>query len=113
MEIKYKIWIDENSELVFGRGRNDILQALNEEHSLNAAAKKLRMSFRGAWGRIKVSQERMGIKLITISDNHRTSQLTQEARAISARFEKLEKDMEKLIREADQDFEKLICNREK
>jgi molybdenum-dependent DNA-binding transcriptional regulator ModE len=35
-------------------------------------------------------------------------QLTPQARAIIDRFEKLEKDVEKLLRAADQDFQKLI-----
>jgi len=35
-------------------------------------------------------------------------QLTPQARAIIARFEKLEKDVEELLQVADQDFKKLI-----
>jgi len=86
------------------------LKALGEKQSLNAAAKKLRMSFRGAWGRIKVSEERMGLKLVAISDNRRSSRLTEEAQILINHFEKLERELEILIRLADQDFQKLIRN---
>jgi molybdate transport system regulatory protein len=108
MEIKYKSWIEKNGKVVFGKGRNDILKALNEQRSLTAAAKKLGMSFRGAWGRIKASEEHIGMKLVEIDVNQKSSQLTPKAHAIIARFEKLEKDMEKLLHKADQDFVKLI-----
>jgi molybdate transport system regulatory protein len=66
MEIKYKIWIEKNGKVVFGKGRDDILKAVDEQRSLNVAAKKLEMSYRAAWGRIKASEERMEMKLVEI-----------------------------------------------
>ncbi len=108
MEIKYKIWIEKDGKVVFGKGRDDILKAIDEQRSLNAAAKKLEMSYRAAWGRLKASQERMGMRLVDISVHDKAMQLTPQARAIIARFEKLEKDVEELLHTADQDFKKLI-----
>jgi molybdate transport system regulatory protein len=108
MEIKYKIWIEKNGKVVFGKGRDDILKAVDEQRSLNAAAKKLEMSYRAAWGRLKASEERMGMKLVEIGVKDKSMQLTQKARAIIDRFEKLEKDVEKLLHTADHDFQKLI-----
>ena len=108
MEIKYKIWIEKNGKVVFGKGRDNILKAIDERHSLNAAAKKLEMSYRAAWGRLKASEERMEMKLVEIGAEDKSMQLTQKARAIIDRFEKLEKDVEKLLQTADHDFQKLI-----
>ena len=108
MEIKYKIWIEKNGKVVFGKGRDNILKAIDEQHSLNAAAKKLEMSYRAAWGRLKASEERMEMKLVEIGVKDKSMQLTQKARAIIDRFERLEKDVEKLLHTADQDFQKLI-----
>jgi len=113
MEIKYKIWIEKNGKVVFGKGRDNILKAIDEQRSLNAAAKKLEMSYRAAWGRLKASEERMGMKLVEIGDKDKSMQLTQKARAIIYRFEKLEKDVEILLHMADQDFQKLIRNSQK
>ena len=107
MEIKYKIWIEKNGKVVFGKGRDDILKAIDKQHSLNAAAKKLEMSYRAAWGRLKASEDRMSMRLVEIGDHDKSMQLTQKARAIIDRFEKLEKDVEKLLHTADQDFQKL------
>ena len=108
MEIKYKIWIEKNGKVVFGKGRDDILKAIDEQRSLNAAAKKLEMSYRAAWGRLKASEERMEMKLVEIGVKDKSMRLTQKARAIIDRFEKLEKDVEKLLHMADHDFQKLI-----
>ena len=41
MKIKYKIWIEKDGKVVFGKGRDDILKAIDKHRSLNAAAKKL------------------------------------------------------------------------
>ena len=108
MEIKYKIWIEKNGKVVFGKGRDNILKAIDEQRSLNAAAKKLEMSYRAAWGRLKASQERMNMRLVDIVVHDKSMQLTPQARAIIKRFEKLEKDVEELLHKADQDFQKLI-----
>ena len=108
MEIKYKIWIEKNGKVVFGKGRDNILKAIDEQHSLNAAAKKLGMSYRAAWGRLKASEERMEMKLVEIGEGEKSMQLTKQARSIIDRFEKLESDVENLLHTADQDFQKLI-----
>jgi molybdate transport system regulatory protein len=71
------------------------------------------MSYRAAWGRLKASEERIGIKLVEVGIHDKSMQLTQQARAIIDRFEKLEKDVEKLLNTANQDFQKLIHSTEK
>jgi molybdate transport system regulatory protein len=108
MEIKYKIWIEKDGKVLFGKGRDNILKAVAEQHSLNAAAKKLDMSYRAAWGRLKASEERMGMNLVEINVREKSMQLTAKAKAIIDRFEILEQDVEVLLRAADQDFQKLL-----
>jgi molybdate transport system regulatory protein len=108
MKIKYKIWIEKNGKVIFGKGRDDILKAIDEQHSLNAAAKKLEMSYRAAWGRLKASEDRMEMNLVEIGDKDKSMHLTQKARSFIERFEKLEKDVENLLHTADNDFQKLI-----
>lgn len=109
MEIKYKLWIEQNGKVLFGKGRNNILKAVDEHGSLNAAAITLGMSYRAAWGRLKASEERMGIKLVENHKNNRMK-LTSQARAIMERFDILEKDLSELIRADDQNFQKFICD---
>jgi molybdate transport system regulatory protein len=112
MEIKFKVWIEKDGKVLFGRGRDDILKAIDEQRSLNAAAKRLEMSYRAAWGRLKASEERIGIKLVEVGIHDKSMQLTPQARALIDRFEKLEKDVEELLNTANQDFQKLIRSSE-
>jgi molybdate transport system regulatory protein len=113
MEIKYKIWIEKDGKVIFGKGRDNILKAVEDRKSLNAAVKKLEMSYRAAWGRLKASEERMGIKLIEAGPREKSVQLTPAAEAIIERFERLERDVEVLLQEAEQDFETLTRTGEK
>ena len=82
--------------------------AIKKYGSINAAAKSLNMSYRAAWGRLRASEERMGIHLVESSVRGKTMQLTPKARAIIKRFEKLEKDVERLLQAADEDFQSLL-----
>lgn len=112
MEIKYKIWIEKDGKVLFGRGRDDILKAIDKERSLNAAALALGMSYRAAWGRLKASEERLGIKLVENEKNTHTK-LTKQARDIINRFEALEKEIDQLLQTANNDFRKLLQINEK
>jgi len=107
VEIKCKIWIEKDDKVIFGKGRDNILKTLDEQQSLNAAAKELQMSYRAAWGRLKASEKRMGINLVETDKKDKSMRLTPLARTIIERFEKLEEDVEKLLHTADQDFRKL------
>lgn len=111
MEIKYKIWLEKDGKVLFGKGRDDILTTIQQEHSLNAAAKKLQMSYRAAWGRLKASEERMGIKLVEVDAAEKGMHLTPKAQAMIDRFEKLERDVEALLEEAGREFLSLLDSR--
>lgn len=108
MEIKYKIWIEKDGKVLFGKGRNEILKAVEDRKSLNAAVKKLEMSYRAAWGRLKASEERMGFKLVDHGPKEKSVHLTPEARAIIHRWDRLKSEVEVLLSEADQDLKELI-----
>jgi len=88
LEIKNKIWLEKNGRVVFGQGRDNLLKAIEECKSLNAAAKKLNMSYRAAWGRLKASEERLGIKLVERSSGE-ALRLTAEAKAFIEEFDDL------------------------
>ena len=108
MEIKHKVWIEKEGKVIFGQGREDILTAVRDMHSLNAAAKKLQMSYRAAWGRLKASEERMGMKLVETDASEKGMHLTPKAEALINRFEALERDLTDLLAKANSDFQKLI-----
>jgi molybdate transport system regulatory protein len=64
MKIHFKVWFEKNDrQVLFGEGRLQLLQAIAEQGSLAQAAKKMEMSYRAAWGRLKASEDRLGFPL--------------------------------------------------
>jgi molybdate transport system regulatory protein len=64
MNIKSKLWIEENDKPVFGSGRRLLLEEIDRRGSINRAAQEMNMSFRKAWGALRAMEERLGIKLV-------------------------------------------------
>ena len=104
MEIKHKIWLEKNGKVIFGPGRDVLFKAIDECRSLNAAAKKLDMSYRAAWGRVKASEERLGMKLVTTDLGRTGMHLTEEAKKLIRRFDQLEQATSSLLEEANRDL---------
>lgn len=64
--IRSKIWFEDASgEVIFGIGRLKMLEAIDRNGSIQAAAKELKMSYRALWGRITATENRMGRQLLT------------------------------------------------
>lgn len=100
MEIKHKIWLEREGRVIFGPGRDRLLKAIAECHSLSAAAKKLKMSYRAAWGRLKASEERLGMKLVENEPAKQGMHLTDEAKKLIECFDQMERDINRLLNEA-------------
>src|SRR4030042_5621259 len=59
------LWIDDGEgRSVFGKGRMLILDAIDRQGSLAAAATSLGMSYRALWGRVRRTETRLGYALI-------------------------------------------------
>jgi molybdate transport system regulatory protein len=99
MQIKHKLWLEKNGRVIFGPGRFELLEAVEECQSLSAAAKKLKMSYRAAWGRLRASEDRLGMPLVELTDNRQGMRLTEEAKKLRNAFIELEKKMDKLLGE--------------
>ena len=112
LELKYKIWLEADSRVVFGQGRRELLEALEECKSLNAAAKKLNMSYRAAWGRLKASEERLGFKLVDHVAGE-AMHLTKEARTLLAEFKSLEEQMTTIMQKSAAQLKKFRQNHTK
>ncbi len=98
MEIKHRIWVEEDGKVLFGKGRENLLEAIEECQSLNKAAKKLNMSYRAAWGRIKASEKRLGVKLVENNPNHKGMTLTDEAKHFLKIFRELDSKTDVFIK---------------
>ena len=99
MRIRHKFWLEENSEVLFGRGRYMLLRTVDELGSLSAAAKKMKMSYRAAWGRVRASEERLGLPLMEKAPVGRGLVLTDQARKLIEMYRRFEDEIDALVRE--------------
>ena len=101
MKIKHKIWFEAHGLTIFGPGRDIVFKQIDECHSLNSAAKKLNISYRLAWGKIKVAEERLGIQLVEVNPGEKKMHLTKSARELLAIFDDLEKEITPILQNAE------------
>ena len=91
--------MEDESGVLFGRGRFELLLTVDELGSLSAAAKRMKMSYRAAWGRVRASEERLGLPLMEKAEVGRGLTLTPQARKLIELYRKFEQEIEALIKE--------------
>ena len=64
MKLRAKIWIEAEGGHVFGKGRAALLDAVEREGSIQAAARRAGVSYRRAWSLLKASEDRWGRSLV-------------------------------------------------
>ncbi|MEM0078199.1 MAG: NUDIX domain-containing protein, partial [Thermoplasmata archaeon] len=65
MKLRYRIWFeDDKGNYIFGEGTYYLLKNIEETKSLTNAVKKMSMSYRNGWGKIREVEERLGKKIV-------------------------------------------------
>lgn len=93
--VKYKFWLEEDGNLLFGSGGAVLLEQIDALGSLSGASKELGMSYRRAWGRLKKLEEYIGEALVTkVGGNKKGYRLTETGRRFVQSFRDAEKEMD-------------------
>jgi molybdate transport system regulatory protein len=86
-EIRLNLWLETTEGQVFGMGRAQLLDKIEECGSLRKAAEEMCMSYRAAWGKIKRTEEILGFKLIEKERGNKTGyRLTEAARTLKKSY---------------------------
>ncbi len=96
MKMKLKIWMEQDGSVAFAEGRRMLLEAVDRLGSLNAAAKELGMSYRAAWGKIRATEEALGLKLLDVTTGGKGgggAKLTHDARDLVSSYNTFIKKM--------------------
>jgi molybdate transport system regulatory protein len=64
MEPKAKLWVEKDGALVLSGYRVRLLQHIAETGSLAEAARRMGLSYRRAWGKIREIEENLGVRLV-------------------------------------------------
>ncbi|UCH80078.1 MAG: LysR family transcriptional regulator [Nitrospiraceae bacterium] len=100
MCIRSKIWLEIESETVFGGGRRALLEEIERLGSINKAARAINVSFRKALSYIQSMEARLGKDLVirqTGGRNGGGANLTDEARKILAKYRELESGVNEML----------------
>jgi len=65
--LKVRVWVEREGQKVLGPGRVELLEHIDRERSISAAARKMRMSYRRAWELVQAMNLAAGISLVEAS----------------------------------------------
>jgi molybdate transport system regulatory protein len=93
LQVRSKAWLEAGGFPLIGAGRADLLRAIEDTGSINAAAKRLGMDYRRAWGLIDSMERRLKFRLVVRrrGGTGRGTALTDEARRLLSLFETFER----------------------
>ncbi len=107
--IRTKIWIEnDDCDLLFGRGKTQILELIEQEGSISKAAELMGLNYKKAWSHIKTLQNNIKDDLVVTQKGgggKGGTMLTPKAKEMSEKFKQLENEINEF---ADKRFEELF-----
>ena len=100
MEIKYKVWLERDGEVVAGNGKVGLLKMVDEMGSIQKAAEKYGMSYRHAWGMIQKMEKRAGLKLVETQVGGKEgggAQLTSQGKRFLTQYDAFRKSLDQSV----------------
>ena len=91
LNLRSSQWIvDENNNIIIGKGRAEILENIEQTGSINQTAKKMKMSYKAVWSKIKTSEKHLNTRLVH-TDRKEGSRLSQEGKALLEKYNLLKR----------------------
>ena len=95
VRLKSRQWLEDGKgNIIFGEGRQRILELVEKTGSINQAAKLMKMSYRGVWGKIKATEGHLKKKIILTERRH-GSRLTEDGKKLLMNYTRLREDCQK------------------
>jgi len=105
LELRSSHWIvDQDNNIIFGKGRMEILETIERTGSINQTAKQLRMSYKTVWSKIKSTEKHLQVRVVH-SDRKTGTCLTPAGRQLVETFAKLR---QQCLSADDRIFEKIF-----
>ena len=96
MVVKVKTWIEDSREnLIFGGGKTQVLELIDETGSISEASKRVGMNYKKAWTHIKILQEYIEDDLVVVNKGRSSggTTLTPKAKELICKYKQLELDV--------------------
>jgi molybdate transport system regulatory protein len=86
LRLKSRQWIvDDQDRIIMGEGRKEILETIERTGSINQTAKIMKMSYKGVWSKIKVTEEYLNLSIVH-ADRKMGSRLTKEGKELLEKY---------------------------
>jgi molybdate transport system regulatory protein len=65
LKLRSSHWIvDEDNNIIIGKGRMEILENIEKTGSINQTAKLMKMSYKAVWSKIKATEKHLGAPVV-------------------------------------------------
>ena len=92
LKLRSSQWIvDERNNIIIGKGRMEILENIEEAGSINQAAKRMNMSYKAVWSKIKATGKNLNARIVH-SDRKDGTRLTREGKELLKKYRFLIKE---------------------
>lgn len=111
--IKTKSWIEnQEGDLLFGKGKTEVLEFIEAEGSIAKASEKLGMNYKKTWNHVKILQRNLDDVLVESNKgggDQGGSTLTPQAKEYIDKYKQLQREIEEY---ANDRFKELFLNQE-
>ncbi len=92
IKLRSSQWIvDEHNNIILGKGRMEILENIEKTGSMNQAAKRMKMSYKAVWSKIKATEKNLNAKIVH-ADRKDGTCLTREGKELLEKYRLLVKE---------------------
>ena len=103
--LRSRHWIvDERDRIIIGEGRKEILEKIEKTGSINQTAKIMKMSYKGAWSKLKATEAYLKSRIV-YTDRKEGTRLTKEGRELLEKYRLLK---QKCLDEDNKIFKKIF-----
>lgn len=89
LKLKSSQWIvDEENNIIIGKGRAEILENIERTGSINQTAKMMKMSYKAVWSKIKATEKHMNACIVH-TDRKEGSRLSKDGKDLLAKYKLL------------------------
>jgi molybdate transport system regulatory protein len=89
LKLRSAQWIvDEDNNIIIGKGRAEILENVERTGSINQAAKTMKMSYKAVWSKIKATEKHLKMEIVH-ADRKDGSRLSREGKALLENYKRL------------------------
>ena len=86
LKLRSSHWIvDEDNNIIIGKGRAEILENIEKTGSINQTAKMMKMSYKAVWSKIKATEEHLQTKIVH-ADRKEGSRLSKEGKELLKKY---------------------------